>query len=104
MGREQAADVCGGMPVSGRAAWDFGGLATERHKQPVSPVAVILFSPLQVMRGCYHKPNSWASPDVGLLGANSKDDHETTCHVPDELVIISGCGYKTFLQISIQAV
>lgn len=46
MGRERATDVCRGMPVSDRVDWDFGGLATERHKQPVSPVAVILSSPL----------------------------------------------------------
>lgn len=26
--------------------WDFGGLATQRHKQAVSPVAVIISSPL----------------------------------------------------------
>ncbi len=73
-----------------RADLDFGGLATERRKQPVSPVALILSSSLEIMRGKYHKPNSWATPDVGLLRANSKNDHETTCHVSDEFEIISG--------------
>lgn len=34
-----------------RVHWDFGGLATERHKQPVSSVAVILPYPLWVTRG-----------------------------------------------------
>lgn len=78
-----------------RVDWDFGGLATERDKQPVSFVAAILSYPLWVMRLVSPDKQWGIHRSIGLLWANSKDDVETTCHVSHELEVFSGYGCKT---------
>lgn len=77
--REPECGVYQGMPVSDGEDWDFGGLATKRHKQPVSPVAVFRSFPLCRSRydryDRYDRPSARAAPGVGLLGDDSRDDH-----------------------------
>lgn len=92
---EQGADVCRGMPVSDRVDWDFGGLATDRHKQPVSPVSCDASLLVCRPRDATH-PESDGRPSP-RAEANSKDGHITTCNVSDELMVFNESGCKTFL-------
>ena len=86
------------MPVSDRVDWDFGGLATDRHKQPVSRVSCdpsfLLCRPPDAT---HHQSNGRRLHASDSSEADSTDGHETTCHVSDELIVFNDCGCETFL-------